>query len=63
LLSAFNHAASLGTVRSTNRKNRALRVPATNDTGDSEFSGSPVPFRKDRVLRARATKPFLDYFL
>jgi hypothetical protein len=32
---------------------RVLRPPATNDTGDSEFSGSPVPFRKDRVLRVQ----------
>jgi hypothetical protein len=30
-----------------------LRAPAINDTGDSEFSGSPVPFRGDRVLRVR----------
>lgn len=33
------------------RSGGVLRPPATNDTGDSEFSGSPVPFRRDRVLR------------
>jgi hypothetical protein len=49
------YAASFGIALSTNRKNRVLRPPATNDTGDSEFPGSPVPFRRDRVLRVPAT--------
>lgn len=55
LSEAPDYAASFGIALSTNRKNRVLRPPATNDTGDSEFSGSPDSFRKDRVLRVLAT--------
>jgi hypothetical protein len=51
--SGGGYAASFGIALSTNRKNRALRAPATNDPSDSDFSESPVPFRKDRVLRLR----------
>jgi hypothetical protein len=54
-LTSSDYAASFGMALSTNRKNRVLRAPATNDTGDSEFSGPPLPFRKDRVLRVPAT--------
>jgi hypothetical protein len=52
------YAASRGIVRSTNRKNRVLRAPATNDsceTSGADPEGSPFafwpPFRRDRVLR------------
>jgi hypothetical protein len=47
-------------ARSTNRKNRVLRAPATTDScdiGAGEPEGSPfafcAPFRGDRVLRLR----------
>lgn len=49
------YAASFGTALSTKRKHRMLHPPATNDTGDSEFPGSPVPFCRDRVLPVAAT--------
>ena len=38
------------------RSGRVLRPPATNDTGDSEFPGSPIPFRSGRVLRVQDLK-------
>ena len=50
----------MGMARSTNRKNRVLRAPATTDSceiGAGDPEGSPFafwePFRKDRVLRLR----------
>src|SRR5258707_14831036 len=36
---------------STNRKNRVLRAPATNDSCETPIPGTDVPFRRDRVLR------------
>jgi hypothetical protein len=48
----------MGMARSTNRKNRVLRAPATTDScdiGAGDPEGSPFafwcPFRRDRVLR------------
>jgi hypothetical protein len=40
---------------STNRKNRVLRAPATNDSCVTAIPGTDVPFRRDRVLRVPAT--------
>jgi hypothetical protein len=57
------YAASRGMARSTKRKNRVLRAPATNDsceTNEGGPEGPPFaflsPFRRDRVLRVPATK-------
>jgi hypothetical protein len=59
------YAPNLGIARSTNRKNRVLRAPATNDsceTSKDDPEGSPFafwsPFRRDRVLRVPATKTY-----
>jgi len=53
-----SYAASLGILSSTNRKNRVLRAPATNDscdTGKGDPEGSLFAFRSGRVLRPPAT--------
>jgi hypothetical protein len=54
------YAARRGMALSTNRKNRVLRAPATNDsceTSEGDPGGSPFafwsPFRRDRVLRVQ----------
>ena len=44
------YAARRGIALSTNRKNRWLRAPATNDSCVTPIPGY-VPFRRDRVLR------------
>jgi hypothetical protein len=52
------YAASRGIARSTNRKNRVLWPPATNDscdTSEGDPEGSPFAFRSGRVLRPPAT--------
>jgi hypothetical protein len=47
------YAARRGMALSTNRKNRVLRAPATNDSCEIPIPGTDVPFRRDRVLRVQ----------